>query len=63
MQAGGSGAACSSVVTYGYFLEQMKANKINKLLFVATGALHSPLTVQQKRTIPSIAHAVSIERK
>src|SRR5699024_11194516 len=49
MQAGGSGAACSSVVMYGYFLEQMKANKINKALFVATGALHSPLTVQQKR--------------
>lgn len=62
MKAGGSGAACSSVVTYGYFLNELMQNKIKRLLFVATGALHSPLSVQQKNSIPCIAHAVAIER-
>lgn len=62
MNAGGSGAACSSVVTYGYFLNELKNNNIQRLLFVATGALHSPLSIQQKNSIPCIAHAVALER-
>lgn len=59
--AGGSGAACPSVVTYGYLLNKLKKGTYNKILVVATGSLHSPLTVQQGKTIPCIAHAVSIE--
>lgn len=62
IHAGASGTASSAVATYGYFLEQIKRGKINKLLVVATGSLHSPLTVQQKESIPCIAHAVAIER-
>ena len=34
---------------------------IKKILLVATGALHSPTTVNQHGTIPSIAHAISLE--
>lgn len=59
--AGASGAACSSVVTYGHVLNQMKKGKWKRVLVVATGALHSPLSVQQNSSIPCIAHAVSIE--
>ncbi|TXL67525.1 stage V sporulation protein AD [Cerasibacillus terrae] len=59
--AGGSGAACSTVGIYGHFLQKIIKGKVNRILAVATGALHSPLTVQQKGTIPCIAHAVSIE--
>jgi len=59
--AGGSGPACSAVVTYGHFLDLMKKGKLEKILVVATGALHSPLSVNQKDPIPCIAHAVSIE--
>lgn len=59
--AGASGSACSAVVTYGHFLNLMKQGKLNRILVVATGALHSPLSVQQKNSIPCIAHAVSIE--
>lgn len=59
--SGASGAACSSVVVYGHFLNLMKQKKLNRILVVATGALHSPLSVQQKDSIPCIAHAVSIE--
>lgn len=59
--AGASGAACSAVVTYGYFLNLLKTGQAKRILIVATGSLHSPMSVQQKDTIPVIAHAVSIE--
>ncbi|MDQ0215511.1 stage V sporulation protein AD [Oikeobacillus pervagus] len=59
--AGGSGAGCSAVVTYGHLLNRMKKGEIKRLLVVATGALLSPLSFQQNDTIPCIAHAVSIE--
>ncbi len=61
VMAGGSGCACSAMVTYGHFLNRMKKGELNKILIVATGALLSPLSVQQNETIPCIAHAVSIE--
>ncbi|WP_018932844.1 stage V sporulation protein AD [Gracilibacillus lacisalsi] len=59
--AGASGPACSAVVTYGHFINKLLQGECNRILVVATGALLSPLTVQQKQTIPCIAHAVSIE--
>ena len=59
--AGGSGAGCSAVVLYGHLLNEMKKGKYQKILLVATGALLSPLSVQQKDSIPCIAHAVAIE--
>ncbi|MBA9028161.1 stage V sporulation protein AD [Peribacillus huizhouensis] len=59
--AGASGAGCSATVVYGHLLNRMKKGEIKRLLVVATGALLSPLTYQQKETIPCIAHAVSIE--
>ncbi|GAW91354.1 stage V sporulation protein AD [Calderihabitans maritimus] len=59
--AGGSGCACIAVVTGGYILNQMKAGKLRRILGIATGALLSPLSVQQGESIPGIAHAVAIE--
>lgn len=59
--AGGSGCGCSATVTYGHFLSRMKEGELKRILIVATGALHSPLSYQQKESIPCIAHAVSIE--
>ena len=32
-----------------------------KILIIGTGALHSTTFVYQKKTIPAIAHAVSLE--
>lgn len=61
VQSGGSGAGCSATVLYGHLINQMKQGVYKRILVVATGALLSPLTVQQKETIPCIAHAVSIE--
>lgn len=60
--AGGSGCGCSAVVFSGYLYKEIKQGKWNKILFVATGAMHSPSTSQQGETIPGIAHAVAIER-
>lgn len=59
--AGASGPACSAIGMYGHFLNLMKKGEVDRILIVATGALHSPMSVQQKDTIPCIAHAVSIE--
>lgn len=63
VHSGGSGTACSAVATYGHFLNRMREGQLNRILFVATGSLHSPMSVQQNNTIPGIAHAVSIERR
>lgn len=61
VQAGASGAGCSATVLYGHLLNQMKKGVYKRILVVATGALLSPLSFQQKESIPCIAHAVSVE--
>lgn len=58
---GGSGAGCSASVLSSYIYKKMKKGKLNRVLFVATGALLSTVSVQQKDSIPCIAHAVAIE--
>lgn len=63
VQAGGSGAACSAVVTYGHIYRELMKGKLKRVLVVATGALLSPLSVQQGDTIPCIAHAVALKGK
>jgi stage V sporulation protein AD len=60
--AGGSGCACSAVVSYGYILNEMRKGNLKKVFIVATGALLSPTMVQQKETIPTVAHGVVLER-
>ncbi|MBP3040119.1 stage V sporulation protein AD [Bacillaceae bacterium Marseille-Q3522] len=61
IQSGGSGAGCSATVLYGHLINEMKKGTYKRILVVATGALLSPLSVQQSENIPCIAHAVSIE--
>ena len=59
--AGGSGCACVATTTYGHFINRMNKGELKRILVVATGALLSPMSYQQKETIPCVAHAVSIE--
>lgn len=59
--AGGSGAACSAVVTTGYVMKEIFQGKYRRVLLVATGALMNSLTYQQGESIPCIAHSVTIE--
>ncbi|HZK44028.1 MAG TPA: stage V sporulation protein AD [Syntrophomonadaceae bacterium] len=61
VNAGGSGCGCSAAMLCGPLLKMMADGQINKLLFVATGALMSPTTIFQGETIPGIAHAIAIE--
>lgn len=59
--SGGSGCACAATTTYGHFLSRMRRGELKKILVVATGALLSPMSYQQKETIPCVAHGVTIE--
>lgn len=59
--SGGSGPACAPLVTYSYIFDLMKKKKLKKVLLIATGALLSQTSANEKRSIPSIAHAISLE--
>lgn len=61
VHAGGSGCCCSAAVLAGYLYNSLKKGKLNKILFVPTGALLSPTSVQQGESIPCIAHALAVE--
>jgi stage V sporulation protein AD len=39
----------------------MKKGELKRVLIVATGALLSPISYQQKESIPCVAHAVALE--
>lgn len=58
---GGSGCGCSALVTMGYLYTLLKEKKLKHVLIIATGALLSPIMTAQKESIPSVAHAVSLE--
>ncbi len=59
--AGGSGPACLPLVAYTHIFKEMQEHNLKKVLLVATGSLHSVSMVNEKHTIPSIAHAISLE--
>lgn len=61
VNSGGSGCGCAGSVLCSHIMKKMKAGKLKKVLFVATGALMSPTSSKQGSTIPSIAHAVLLE--
>lgn len=60
--AGGSGCGCSATVFAGFLYKQLMEGKLQRILFVPTGALLSPTSIQQGESIPCIAHALGIER-
>lgn len=59
--SGGSGCACSAVVTAGYVKAKLLSGELKKVLICATGALFNATTTLQKESIPSIAHAFVLE--
>ena len=61
VHAGGSGCGCSASVLCGHILNGMREGRWNHILFCATGALMSPLALQQGESIPAICHLVEIE--
>ena len=61
VHAGGSGPACLPLVFNSYIYPKMKRGEIKRVLLVATGALLSTSMINQKLSIPSISHAISLE--
>lgn len=59
--SGGSGCGCMAIVALGHIWRRMLRGELSRVLLIATGALLSPLSGQQKNSIPGIAHAISLE--
>jgi len=59
--AGGSGCACSAVVTCGFIMKALREKRYKRILGIGTGALMSVTSIQQQESIPAIGHAVAIE--
>lgn len=58
--AGGSGCGCSAVVLAAHLLPRMNRGELNELLFISTGALMNPSSIEQGNAIIGIAHLVHI---
>ncbi len=54
---GGSGPIVVPLVLLNKILKE----NYKKILIIATGSLHSPISINLKKSIPSISHAISIE--
>ena len=63
MHSGGSGCGCSAVVMAGHFLGRVSSGNIKNMLFLGTGAMMSPSSIQQGLAIPAVAHLIRIEHK
>ena len=61
--SGGSGCACSALVHGASLFPALQKGTIKKLLLVGTGALMSPMTIQQGLSIPAVAHLIYFERE
>lgn len=59
---GGSGCGCSASVLCGHFLPMLERGEVSRVLFAATGALMSVMSVQQGESIPTISHLVELRR-
>jgi len=58
---GGSGCGCSASTLCSLILDNIASKKWNKVLFIPTGALLSPISFNEGNSIPGISHAVVIE--
>ena len=60
VHSGGSGCGCSASVLCGYILKKIQDGTYKNVLFAATGALMSTVSVQQGESIPGISHLVHL---
>lgn len=61
VHAGGSGCGCSAAVFAAYLYPKLCRGELKNMLFIGTGALMSPSSVQQGLSIPGIAHLVHLK--
>jgi stage V sporulation protein AD len=60
IHSGGSGCGCSAVVLASHLLPRMADGKLSDILFLGTGAMMSPASLQQGEAIPGIAHLIRL---
>ena len=60
---GGSGCGCCATVLNAVLVKQLREGTFRRILVMATGALLSPTSTLQGESIPSIAHAIILERE
>ena len=58
--AGGSGCGCSAVVLASYLLPKLQSGELRNILFIGTGAMMSPSSIQQGQAIPAVAHLIRL---
>lgn len=58
VHCGGSGCGCSAVVLASYLLPKLDRGELKNILFIGTGAMMSPMSIQQGEAIPAVAHLV-----
>ena len=59
--SGGSGCGCVATVFSSYLLPRIQNGSIRRMLLMGTGALLSPDSLKQGRSIPGVAHLVCVE--
>ncbi len=60
VHCGGSGCGCSAAVLTARLIPGLREGRWRRILFAATGALLSPVSSQQRESIPAICHAVAL---
>lgn len=61
VHAGGSGCGCAGSVFCSEVLNSLRGGKYSNILFMATGALMSPVSAGQGESIPSVAHLLNVK--
>ena len=60
VHGGGSGCGCSASVLAAYLLPRLVRGEWRRILFAATGALMSPDSIKQGKSIAGVAHLLEI---
>ena len=60
MHCGGSGCGCSAVVLASHLCPRIERGELRDILFIGTGAMMSPASVQQGEAIPAVAHLLRV---
>ncbi len=63
VNSGGSGCGCSAAVLGADILPKIQSGELSDILFMATGAMMSPSSVQQGLSIPAVAHLVRVRSR
>lgn len=59
--SGGSGCGCSAVTLCAKLLPLLESGVLQRILFVPTGALMSPTSFNEGKSVPGIAHGIVLE--